>query len=67
MSAIAVQLPSRVQYPIEETAVLLGVSKHTIIRDVRLGKIKSSRYGKRVLIPRSEIERIAAEGMQEAR
>jgi excisionase family DNA binding protein len=56
----------RLQYPIEEGAALLGVSKHTLIRDIRLGRVKTSRYGKRVLIPREEILRIAAEGMQPA-
>jgi excisionase family DNA binding protein len=61
MSTIALQ---RLQYPIEECAALLGVSKHTLIRDIRLGRVKTSRYGKRVLIPRDEILRIAAEGMQ---
>lgn len=63
MSTIALQ---RLQYPIEEGAALLGVSKHTLIRDIRLGRVKTSRYGKRVLIPRDEILRIAAEGMQPA-
>jgi excisionase family DNA binding protein len=63
MSTIALE---RLQYPIEEGAALLGVSKHTLIRDIRLGRVKTSRYGKRVLIPRDEILRIAAEGMRTA-
>jgi len=67
MSTIAVQLPARLQYPIEEGAELLGISKHTLIRDIRRGMVKTSRYGKRVLIPRDEILRLAAEGMPEAR
>lgn len=64
MSTIALQFPNRLQYPIEESASLLGVSKHTLIRDIRRGAIRTSRYGKRVLIPRDEILRIAADGMQ---
>jgi excisionase family DNA binding protein len=53
----------RLQYPIEEGASLLGVSKHTLIRDIRQGRIKTIRYGKRILIPRDELLRIAKEGM----
>jgi excisionase family DNA binding protein len=64
MSTISVQLPDRLQYPIEEGAALLGVSKHTLIRDIRRGLVRTSRYGKRVLIPREEIIRIANEGMR---
>jgi excisionase family DNA binding protein len=64
MSTISVAFPNRLQYPIDEGAALLGVSKYTLIRDIRLGRIKIMRYGKRVLIPREELLRIAAEGMQ---
>jgi len=59
------QLPGRLQYPIEEGAALLGISKHTLIRDIRRGMVKTSRYGERVLIPRDELLRLAAEGMPE--
>ena len=57
------EVPSRLQYPIEEAAVLWGISKDTVIRDIRRGKIKTNRYGRRVLIPRAEVMRIAAEGI----
>jgi excisionase family DNA binding protein len=50
-------------YPKKETAEILGVSAHTINRDVHLGRIAVKRYGRRVLIPRDEILRIAKEGM----
>ena len=50
-------------YSKDETAELIGLSKHTITRDVRLGRISARHYGRRVLIPRDEILRIAAEGM----
>jgi excisionase family DNA binding protein len=63
MSGIVIQPPARLQYPIEEGAELLGISKHTLIRDIRRGAIRTCRYGKRVLIPRDEILRIAADGM----
>jgi excisionase family DNA binding protein len=65
MSTISTQFLNRLQYPIEEGAALLGVSKHTLIRDIRLGRVKVSRYGKRVLIPREELLRIASEDMVE--
>jgi len=64
MSAITVQLPQRLQYPIEEGAALLGISKHTLIRDIRRGHVKTTRYGKRILIPFAELQRLATEGMQ---
>jgi excisionase family DNA binding protein len=64
MSTISTQVPNRLQYPIEEGAVLLGVSKDTLIRDIRRGLVKTTRYGKRVLIPREELLRIAAQGMR---
>ena len=64
MSAITVQLPQRLSYPIEEGAALLGISKHTLIRDIRRGHVKTTRYGKRILIPFAELQRLAAEGMR---
>jgi len=54
----------KLQYSIESTAELLDVSKYTVKRDVKLGRIKSTRYFRRVLIPREEILRIASEGMR---
>lgn len=56
------QIPLRLQYPIEEGATLLGISKHTLIRDIRLGRIMTTRYGKRRLIPRDELLRLARDG-----
>lgn len=50
-------------YSKEEAAALIGLSVHTITRDIRLGRIKAQRYGRRVLIPHAELMRIAAEGM----
>ena len=51
-------------YPKAEAADILGVSKHTIARDCRLGRIKTRPYGRLRLIPRDEILRIAAEGLR---
>lgn len=57
------EVPTRLQYPIKEGALLLGVSAAVLIRDIRRGKVRTNRYGTRVLIPAAEIARIAAEGM----
>jgi excisionase family DNA binding protein len=51
-------------YSIEETAEILALSKFTIARDCRAGIIRANRYGRRVLVPRDEILRIAAGGLQ---
>ena len=50
----------------EEGAELIGLSVHTETRDVRLGRIKARRYGRRVLIPHEELVRIASDGMRPA-
>jgi excisionase family DNA binding protein len=54
----------RLFYSQEEFATLFSLSVHTVIRDVRLKRIDSRRYGRRVLIPRSEVVRIANEGLK---
>ncbi len=64
MSTLTIQIPNRLQYPIEEAAALLGISKHTLIRDIRRGAVRVTRYAKRVLVPKDEILRIANEGMK---
>lgn len=56
----------RLLYSREETAEILSLSVHTVARDVRMGRIKARKYGRRVLIPREEVLRIAADGMSEA-
>jgi excisionase family DNA binding protein len=48
-------------YSVEEAAELLSLSRHTLARDARLGKIAARRYGRRVLIPRDEILRLAGQ------
>jgi excisionase family DNA binding protein len=51
-------------YSKAEAAAIIGLSQHTITRDVGLGRISVRRYGRRVLIPREELLRIAKDGMQ---
>lgn len=56
----------KLNYSKQEAAFLLGISVHTVSRDTRLGRIAVRHYGRRVLIPAAEIERIATEGMKPA-
>jgi len=53
----------RLLYSLEEAAEILGISKHTVARDARLGLIASKHYGRRILIPKAEIERIGYTGL----
>jgi excisionase family DNA binding protein len=48
---------------IEQAAKQLGISVSTLRRDVRLQRIRAVRYGRRVLIPASELDRISQEGL----
>jgi hypothetical protein len=50
-----------------EAAEIVGLSIHTISRDCRLGRIQVRHYGRRILIPSTEILRIANEGMSEVK
>jgi excisionase family DNA binding protein len=54
----------RLFYSQEEVASIFGISVHTIIRDVRLKKIAFRKWGRRILIPKSEVLRIYAEGLK---
>jgi excisionase family DNA binding protein len=54
---------NKLLYSKEEAADLIGVSKHTISRDILRGVIASRQYGRRRLVPAEEILRIATEGM----
>ena len=47
---------NRLSFTISEVAYSLGVSQKSVERLVKRGEIKSKRVGRRVLIPRSDIE-----------
>ncbi len=47
---------------VDEAARIVGVSATTIRRAIKDGKINVRRFGSRVIIPRSEIERILSKG-----
>ena len=47
---------------VEEAAGLLGISPWTVRRDIRDGKLRPVRLGRRVLVEEAELERFVAEG-----
>lgn len=53
----------RLAYPLADAAELLGVSVFTLRRDVRAGKIRTIRYGTKILIPHDVLQLLAQEGM----
>ena len=48
----------RLSFSRDELARQLGVSRDSVIRAIAKGDIKIIRFGRRVLIPASEVERI---------
>jgi excisionase family DNA binding protein len=53
----------KLNYSKDEAADIIGISEHTITRDIRMGRIQAVRYGRRILIPADEVRRIAQQGM----
>jgi excisionase family DNA binding protein len=51
----------RVTFSKDEVARRLGVSRDSVIRAIAKGNIKIIRFGRRVLIPQSELARLVAE------
>lgn len=49
---------NRVSFSRDEVARQLGVSRDSVARAIRRGEIKVIHFGRRVLIPRSELERL---------
>jgi excisionase family DNA binding protein len=54
-------------FPIQPSAAHCGVSASTFLRAIERGELKAVRVAGRVMIPRSEIERIKATGMGHGR
>jgi excisionase family DNA binding protein len=50
-------------FSIEEAAKTLSLSPWTLRAHLKRGAIKPVRFGRRVLISRAEVERLAAEGL----
>jgi excisionase family DNA binding protein len=49
----------------KKTAHLLGVSELSVDRRIREGSLSATRFGRRVLIPRIEIERLLKDALGE--
>jgi excisionase family DNA binding protein len=54
----------RLTYNVKETARLLGVSKNSCYEAIRRGELPSLRVGRRVLIPRNQLERLLSSDIQ---
>ena len=54
--------PQRRAYPINETAVLLGISRSSVYRLINEGELRAIYLGGRRLVPSDEIDRITREG-----
>jgi len=52
----------RLAFSRDEVAKQLGVSRDSVIRAIAKGKIKIIRFGRRILIPKDEVERILQRG-----
>jgi len=53
----------KLTYSIAETAETLGLSQPYVRRLAGEGKIATVRFGKRVMVRRAEVERLAEEGV----
>ena len=47
---------------VQEAAEMTGISRFTVAKMARLGRIKTVRVGRRVLVPVVELERLAKSG-----
>ena len=52
--------PKRAALSVEEFSVAVGVSKDHTRRQIAAGNLKAVRFGKRLLVPASELNRILA-------
>ncbi|WP_020476358.1 helix-turn-helix domain-containing protein [Zavarzinella formosa] len=64
-SLIESALPTRPDgspWPAKEAAGYLRISYRHLLRLIDAGKVKSIRYGRKLLVPSHELERLAKEG-----
>jgi excisionase family DNA binding protein len=52
------QKQDKLAFSKDEVAESIGVSKDSVDRAIRRGELKSIRFGRRVLIPKSELTRL---------
>ncbi len=55
-AASAEHIPERLAFPVGEAALLLGIGKTKTRELIGSGELRSIRTGRRLLVPRSEIE-----------
>jgi excisionase family DNA binding protein len=55
-AASAEHIPERLAFPVGEAALLLGIGKTKTRELIASGELRSIRTGRRLLVPRSEIE-----------
>lgn len=58
-----VSRPAGSPWPLQEAARFLGVSHRHLVRLIDTGKLRSIRFGRRVLLSDVEVRRIASEGI----
>ncbi len=51
---------------VEQAAELLGISRWTVRSYIKTGKLKPVRLGRRVLLAEDELERLVAQGQEQA-
>lgn len=59
---ISAAQPNRLTRTVEETALLLGISRGKAYECVRRGEIPSKRFGRRIVVPLSAIEELLEAG-----
>lgn len=60
-SGVATPMEERLVYTVEEAAKLLGISRSFAYEAVQKGDIPSMRIGRRILVPKSRLERYLSE------
>ena len=51
----------RATYTVAEAAAILGISRTTAYECIQRGEIPSRRFGRRLVVPRHELERLLAD------
>lgn len=66
MNTEASAITERLAFPVAEAALLLGIGKTKTRELIASGELRSIRAGRRVLVPRSEIEAYISRGLVDA-
>ena len=62
-ATVAPEAPTRRVYSLNETAEMFGVSRRAIEEWRYTNRIKTIKFGRRVMVPAEEIDRLATEGV----